>query len=399
MRIFLFSAFLFWTVALLAQARCITAGSLETIPHAANVLANAVQNADYFSLESKTKKTATEDPVIRIPVIVHVLYNNAAQNISDAQIRSGIEALNRDFRRRAADTVNTPQRFKKLAADVQIEFALATADPFGRATTGIERKQVSRIGWMADDKMKHTADGGMNGWNSNSYLNIWIVNLIGGSGYSSVPGSAPENDGVVINYAAFGTINTTAPFHLGRTAVHEVGHWLGLKHIWGDAACGDDGINDTPPQGFFTKGCPSGFRSSCNNGTSGDMYMNFMDYTNDECMNLFTAGQRERMRSLFAEGGARASLLQSRGLSEPSLAEAPLPTGSTALYPNPATHSITVQVNDAMRGKNLLIYNSEGRLVKKETATSQQHTITVSELRAGVYFVKGEGYLQKFIKL
>src|ERR1043165_4981181 len=100
---------------------------------------------------------------------------------------------------------------------------------------------------------------------------------------------------------------------MGRTAVHEVGHWLGLKHIWGDAACGDDLVEDTPPQGWYTQGCPTGFHSSCNNGVMGDMYMNYMDYTSDACMNLFTAGQKQRMRALFATGGARASLLQSKG--------------------------------------------------------------------------------------
>jgi hypothetical protein len=281
---------------------------------------------------------------------------------------------------------------------VQIEFYLATADPLGRATSGIVRKQTARNGWMADDKMKRSSTGGDDAWDSKSYLNIWIVNLIGGSGYSSVPGSAAETDGIVINFGAFGTINTAAPFNMGRTAVHEVGHWLGLKHIWGDASCGDDGVEDTPTQSFFTTGCPSGFRSSCNNGTAGDMYMNYMDYTNDNCMNLFTEGQRNRMRSLFAAGGPRASLLQSKGLNEPWLNESPaLPVA--LLYPNPAREEITIQVGSASLGKRIHLYNSQGQLLKVETVVSMLQIINITNLKAGVYFLKGEGYLQRFIKL
>ena len=397
MRTFLLFSFLHLALWAAAQNRCATAGYLAALQKAATPEAKAILTTEQSLATNKTFRQAADDAVIRIPVVVHVLYNDASQNISDAQVRSGIEALNRDFRRRNADTVNTPERFKNLAADVQVEFSLATADPFGRATGGITRKQVSRSGWMADDKMKHGADGGVNGWDPKSYLNIWIVNLIGGSGYSSVPGSGMENDGVVIHFASFGTINTAAPFNMGRTAVHEVGHWLGLKHIWGDAQCGDDGVNDTPQQGFFTQGCPTGTRSSCNN--TGDMYMNFMDYTNDACMNLFTEGQRSRMRMQFAAGGWRASLLQSRGLNAPWLQEAPLPVSSTVLFPNPAQDKITIQIGSDFVGKKLSLYNSQGLLQKVETILSVQQTITIADLKPGVYFLKGEGFVQRFIKL
>jgi hypothetical protein len=282
---------------------------------------------------------------------------------------------------------------------VQIEFFLARSGPQGGPTSGIERKASSREAWLADDRMKHSSLGGLDGWDSRSYLNIWICNLAGGSGYATVPGSDPKVDGIVIDYAAFGTINTAAPFNMGRTAVHEVGHWLGLKHIWGDTQCGDDGVDDTPQQGFFTKGCPTELRSSCNNSATGDMFMNYMDYTNDECMNLFTLGQRQRMRAAFSEGGQRVSLLQSRGLEEPWMTESPLALPTAAVYPNPATAGITLQTDVAMVGKNVVLVNGQGHIIRVERIVSTQQTINLQVLKPGVYFLKGEGFLHKFIKL
>lgn len=399
MRTFLLLLFLYYGYTVQAQNRCATIDYLQTSRFAYKSADRTVTNTQTIRKIQASQKNIGEMDIIHIPTVVHLLYNNPSQNISDAQIISGIEALNRDFRRKAADTVNTPQRFKGLADDVQIEFGLATTDPSGRKTTGIVRKPTSRIGWATDDKMKRASQDGDDGWDSKSYLNIWVVNLIGSSGYASMPGSAADVDGVVINFNSFGTINTVAPFNMGRTAVHEVGHWLGLKHIWGDAQCGDDGVDDTPQQGFFTKGCPSGFRSSCNNGESGDMYMNFMDYTDDACMNLFTKGQRNRMRSLFIEGGARAALLQSKGLSEPWANEVPLPSGDASLYPNPALEKITVRVNNSLIGKKLSLFNSQGQLQKSLVIDSSQQSISVADLKPGVYILKGEGFVQKFIKL
>ncbi|NTS40204.1 T9SS type A sorting domain-containing protein [Flavisolibacter sp. BT320] len=380
-----------------AQERCgATASDAVTIADAQNI-----RKAETFLRNKAVARTVAGNDVIRIPVVVHVLYNQPSQNISDAQIQSGLDALNRDFRMRNADTVNTPQRFRHLAADVMIEFYLAKSDPRGRATTGINRKHTSRAGWAPDDKIKLSAQGGLDGWDSKSYLNIWIGNIVGSSGHATVPGSAAATDGIVINTAAFGTINTVAPFNMGRTAVHEAGHWLGLKHIWGDTQCGDDGVDDTPRQGYFTKGCPTGFRSSCSNGEEGDMYMNFMDYTNDACMSLFTLGQGQRMRAAFADGGPRASLLTSRGLQEPYLAEAELPVvkTETAIFPNPATDKVTLTVGSDLIGKQASIYNQNGQLQQVVTLQKVQQPISIAALAPGLYFVKAEGLLQKFIKL
>src|SRR5687767_13404410 len=187
-----------------------------------------LKKSSFTSINARTEMPA----VIRIPVVVHVVYNNASQNIPDARVKSQVDALNRDFRRINNDTANTPFRFQSIAADIQIEFYLATTDPKGRATNGIVRKSTNVANWLTNDKIKFSAQGGDDAWDTKSYLNIWVGNLISGAGYATAPGSDITKDGVVIQTNAFGVVNGNGSYALGRTAVHEVGHWLGLKHIW-----------------------------------------------------------------------------------------------------------------------------------------------------------------------
>ena len=349
--------------------------------------------------------------VIQIPVVVHVLYNSEAQNISDAQIRSQIEALNRDFRRRNEDSVNTPARFRGLAADAQLEFTLATATPEGYPTTGIVRKASSVQYWEQNDAIKFASSGGDNAWDSRFYLNIWVGPMRRLLGYSTLPGGPADLDGIVINTSAMGTFNVTAPYDKGRTATHEVGHWLGLRHIWGDTYCGDDGIDDTPTQSNFTSGCPSGFRVSCGNNATGDMFMNFMDFTSDACINLFTKGQVARMRSAFLNGGPRAAMLQTKGLDKP-WATPPLTaipsvkadvTDDAVLYPNPAATHVQVNLDAAWVGSECQLRNAQGALVQRIIVSSRQMRVNVSGLAAGLYFLvaeNGSGRLRlSFVKL
>ena len=249
--------------------------------------------------------------VTRIPVVVHVVWNTAAQNISDAQIASQIDVLNRDFRRANPDVEATPAPFLPFTADARVEFALATVDPHGAASTGIERRQTSVSAFGADDSVKSQASGGLDAWPAASYLNIWVCQLGGGLlGYAQFPGGPAETDGVVILQSAFGTIGTAAPpFHLGRTATHEVGHWLNLNHIWGDdgtGCSGTDNVDDTPNQGGANTGQPPFPQVSCNNGPHGDMFMNYMDYVDDPAMFMFTAGQVTRMQACL--DGPRAAI-------------------------------------------------------------------------------------------
>lgn len=254
--------------------------------------------------------------VITIPVVVHVVYNTTAQNISDAQIQSQLNVLNQDFRKLNSDLNLIPSTFSSLVADAEINFCLANRDPSGNATTGIIRVQTSQTSFSTNDGMKYSSSGGSNAWPTNQYLNIWVCNMSGGIlGYAQFPGGSAATDGVVIGYTCFGTTGTAqAPFNRGRTATHEVGHWLNLRHIWGDATCGSDLVSDTPVHNTSNYGCPSHPRSnSC--GTSAEMFMNYMDYVDDACMQMFSNGQKARMRALFVSGGARASLASSPGCS------------------------------------------------------------------------------------
>jgi hypothetical protein len=407
MRTILLLLFICTAPVVYAQRDCATSNYIDQEKVANPALAKTLTAIESFVQKHKSVAVGTNlrtssNQIIKIPVVVHVVYNTTSENISDEQIKSQLDVLNKDYRRRNLDAVNTPDRFKTVAADAKIEFYLATADPKGRATTGIIRKKTSAYGWMMNDKIKFSAQGGDDAWDSKSYLNIWVGNLRSALGYATAPGGDPAKDGLVISYTAFGTINTAAPYNLGRTATHEIGHWLGLKHIWGDTYCGDDLVTDTPPQGGFTPGCPSGFRSTCTNGAIGDMYMNYMDFTYDACINLFTEGQKDRMRTMFEAGGPRASLLSSKGLSEPWMYESPLPVpvvGQAGLYPNPAKANITITLDDqSWVGQKIQIVNTNGVLVKEIAVTSTSLKVDVTSLQSGVYFVKGVNVGRKFIE-
>ncbi|TNE53716.1 MAG: hypothetical protein EP338_10735, partial [Bacteroidetes bacterium] len=281
--------------------------------------------------EQYVKNGVKNKAVVTIPVVVHVVYSNSTQNVSTSQIQSQIAVLNEDFRKLNSDASSVPSTFASLAADCEINFCLASVDPNGNPTSGIVRKSTTTTLFTDDDRVKSNSTGGSTPWNTSEYLNLWVCNLgTGLLGYAQFPGGPAATDGVVINYTAFGTTGTAqSPFNLGRTTTHEVGHWLNIYHIGGDqyGGCGNDQVSDTPTQkGGSTSngtgngygqnyGCPSHplVRSGECSGTTAEMFMNYMDYTDDACMYMFTNGQKSRMQALFAAGGARASLLNSGG--------------------------------------------------------------------------------------
>ncbi len=240
--------------------------------------------------------------IARIPVVVHVVWNTAAQNISQAQIDSQIDVLNHDFRATNSDIGLVPSVFTGLIADARIEFFLATEDPNGNATTGVTRTQTSTASFSTDDKVKSSATGGIDPWPTDRYLNIWVCQLGGGLlGYAQFPGGPANTDGVVILHSGFGTNGTAAaPFDLGRTTTHEIGHFLNLFHIWGDdgtGCSGSDECADTPNQAGPNFGVPTFPHVTCSNGPNGDLFYDYMDYTDDRGMVMFTDDQVARMEA------------------------------------------------------------------------------------------------------
>lgn len=352
-----------------------------------------------------------KNEVIVVPVVVHVLYNNANQNIPDERIVAQIDALNRDFRRKNADTVNTPLPFKHLAADTRIVFCLAKVDPNGFKTSGIIRKYTKEDLFLADDQMKFSARGGDDAWDASKYLNIWVCDLFGRTlGYATLPGGNPLVDGIVIQFGAFGFKNgLSEPYNLGRTLTHETGHWLGLKHIWGDiegGACASDDIDDTPPQSSSNSGCQIFPKmSACSVNQYGDMFMNYMDFSNDACMNLFTYGQKSKMRSQFARGGARNSFLNASQCDDSGAEEAPEVKEEhlvIRVYPNPVIDKLVIDLGtkEHSSGKIFSLYNIQGKLLQARSLQVTSTSITLSNYPDGLYvIVVGDSKNNKTFKI
>ena len=294
---------------------------------------DAVYRENRRVIETSTKRLrlATRTSVIRIPVVVHVLYHEDEENLDVNQIETQIAAINRDYRFQNPDQSRIPEPFRPFATDTLIEFGLAVRDPQGNPTMGITRTRTSKSVFPYNpDDLEATRkldemikfDGfGKAAWPRDSYLNLWTCNLGGGLlGYAQFPGGPAATDGVVIRNRAFGSTGIAVPpYNLGRTAVHEVGHWLNLLHIWGDDDGGcsaSDNVDDTPNQGG-SNGSEVRIENfphiSCENGPNGDMFVNYMDYVDDDTMMMFTKGQLKRMNATLA--GPRASLANSMGLT------------------------------------------------------------------------------------
>lgn len=267
--------------------------------------------------------------VITIPVVFHIVHNGDAlgtnENISDALIQAQLNQLNQDYRLTNSDASLIPALFQPVAADTEIQFCLAQRKPDGTATTGINRINGGQASWTTNQIETSLKPSSI--WDRNQYLNIWSV-IFGGAdasllGYAQFPGTGAANtDGVVVLYSSVGSVALPNPaggsYARGRTATHEVGHWLNLRHIWGDATCGSDLVNDTPVHNTSNGGCPTYPHLSTCTGTPVEMTMNYMDYTYDACMYMFTAGQKTRMQAVLGAGGSRASLTTSLGCTPPS---------------------------------------------------------------------------------
>jgi len=233
-----------------------------------------------------------------ISVIFHVIYRTDSENISYAQLQQQIDALNEDFNLNNPERSIIPNEFQSVESNIGVNFVLDRV---------IRRKNNRKRSWRPDDSMKFNSSGGSDVISPENYLNIWVVNNMpynGGNilGYAQFPGGDWATDGIVLDHRFTGNTN----YSTGRTATHEIGHWMNLRHIWGDGGCGiDDYVLDTPLSDRANTGCPVYPVTHCD---SNDMTMNFMDYSNDPCLNMFTNGQRDRMKPIFASGGFRESM-------------------------------------------------------------------------------------------
>lgn len=330
--------------------------------------------------------------VVTIPIVVHVLYSSATMNISDAQIFSQIKVLNDDFRKLNAD-FNTvvPSAFKGVAADLDLNFCLATKKPDGSATDGIVRKSVA--GNFNFNSNYYKASGSPS-WDTTKYLNIWVGDMKTYLGWAYLPDNAGAiDDGLAIGYRYFGTVGTLdATYNKGRTATHEIGHYFGLNHIWGDledscgTSAGSDGCADTPAtkDAYFGKPVYPTNLYACTTTANGSMFMNYMDYVDDVAMAMFTNDQKTITQNTIV--GPRASLLNSNACALLAVGDIEK-ANSISLFPNPAVHYISI-ASPLVTVNEVEIFANDGKLVKKASVKNETDKIDVRNLPIGNYFVR-----------
>ncbi len=343
-------------------------------------------------------RSSNSNAVVVIPVVVHVVYKQAGQNISDAQILSQIDALNEDFARLNADTNNTPAPFRTAASGTQIQFCMARRDPNGNTTNGIERRQTTVTSFSTNDNVKFYSSGGLDAWDVDSYMNIWVCNMSGGIlGYGEFPATTHTNTyGVVIQYDSFGRVgNVQAPYNLGRTLTHEIGHCFRLFHIWGDdngACSGTDNIADTPNQAEETYGCHIfPYTDICTTTGNGVMFMNYMDYSDDDCLNMFTSNQATRM--FVTLNGYYPTLTTSVACQDVIENVNSIDALQFSVYPNPTDGILNIDMfttQSITESLNVRITDAIGKIVaEKELGFSNGriYQIDLSDLEGGSYFV------------
>jgi hypothetical protein len=389
---------------------------------------NDIDSTYNFMLSNLNDNPQRDFETIRIPVVVHVLYKTENQNLTDSLVRAQIDILNQDYARLNPDTNLTREIFKPVASATGIEFYLAQFDPTGLPTNGIIKKQTDVTSFFSLtnlDVMKSEANGGADAWPTDQYLNIWVCNLSIPIlnvpvilGFATPPNSAPnwpagsgasesQYDGVVIHYEVFGSIpNATGTFesvNKGRTLVHEVGHYLGLRHTWGDPGQGedgcvvDDGINDTPISAAANQQTCDYAMNSCNEGVDDlpDMIENYMDYSNENCLNMFSKQQVEAMR--FVVENFRSDLL----LSTPIISTL---SPKINVYPNPANDILTLKHGLSNLTGDITIFDFCGKIVKsmKVNNNNSKIDLVVNELAPGSYFIQlnsqSGAYFNRFTK-
>ena len=364
---------------------------------------------------NKTNAFKKQNTIINIPVVVHVVYKNAAQNIPDTQVVRQIQILNECFRLQNANFPTGLAIFDSIGADVEIQFCLAATDPQGNSTTGIIRKSApANAGFdpiFNMDKVKSSTTNGDDPWPNDKYLNIWVCDMsffgiTAVLGYATFPGESPALDGVVIQSEYFGYgASSLAPNNLGRTTVHEVGHFFGMRHIWADDDSGSTGqcdstdfVDDTPNQAAKSQSDCNLSINSCSSEAAywgaidpQDMVENYMDYSADGCMTMFTKGQKARMYSYLSTTPSRIALkLSTAGCSTLGIKDLYSNFNDYIfVYPNPTPNELHINITKFTPADlKCEIYNSNGQFVKSIKYLDFQNTVDLSDLANGMYVVK-----------
>lgn len=332
---------------------------------------------------------------IVIPVVVHIVWKNHDENISDERVFSQLEVLNRDFNGENEDAFSVPKEFEMYRSKRGIRFCLAAVDPQGKQTSGILRikSDINNIG--IKNELYFTSVGGSDAWDTKRYMNIWVANTGDFlTGFGTYPGQVPSyRDGLVIHPKYFGA-NNSQRYSLGRVAVHEVGHYFGLLHTWGDdeSCATDDGVSDTPPQLSPYRGCPAHPQISC---SKSDMFMNFMDYVDDECMVMFTKGQMDRVLNtieIFRHGLLATNISCIDNKNENSDIK-------FILYPNPSYGSVNITFKDQLSEIGQVeVLNAIGqRIFLLNTVLFNHMYIDLPITDPGIYWVRIGNRTEKLI--
>jgi len=325
---------------------------------------------------------------ITIPVVMHVIWHTAVENVPESALLQQLEVLSQDFQRTNPDAANTPAALLGIAAGSSFQFCFADFDPWGNPTNGITRTFTDTVmfmdTWLGNTHMFHANTGGMDPWDQEHYLNVYVVNRSYFLGTASSPSShGNANDGVAIDYpeAAGAT----------RSLTHEVGHYFGLRHVFGgtfgEQSCGNDGVDDTPLQTFHYN-CPTYPFYSCGNTTIGDLSMNYMDYSPSSCKNMFTQGQVDLMNAQFLQ--FRSSFLEVNGCSYVGAEELAAATEAPRLAPNPANGTVQIWFPIQPSATTIRLLDTAGRecLIHDVANRQASASINISTLHAGVYIVQ-----------
>lgn len=353
------------------------------------------EHTQEWILEHQNQATTRE--IITIPVVVHVIWFDESEKFSELEIQAQIDGLTADFRKMNENRLTIPDEFQPLAADIEIEFCLATVKD-GEETNGIiyKKTDIIDIGRPSPidgvKRIHYDQYGGSDAWDPKEYINIWVGQLDNAKGIATFPGTAmvPEEDGIIIDPLHFGFFCSSAngSSH-GRTLTHEMGHYFNLRHIWGESGncTSDDFVADTPLQETHNLGsCPTHPQVSCG---SNNMFMNYMDYTDDACMSMFTHGQKMRMLATLDPAGPRGSLRNSKGCDWIVDKNMSLNPDNILIYPNPAADCIHIDLDlDADTDIRMEIFNSIGQPVYSSRIFAKDlRTFDVSRFSNGVYFI------------